>query len=208
VAKSKAARLRVLSLMKAAMPAPRPEISVYAPRILTLIINPEKISEVIGPAGKIVKKIISQTGAKIDIEDDGRIVIASTDMSAAERAKQMILDLTAEAEVGQTYTGKVVRLEEYGAFVEIMPNLVGLLHISEVAPYRIASIRDVLKLGDTVTVKVVSIDPVDNKIRLSRKALEPGGAGGPEEGAPPDHRRPHRDRDHSTGRPKDRRNRY
>ena len=208
VAKSKDARLKVLGLMKAAMPAPRPEISVYAPRILTLMINPEKISEVIGPAGKIVKKIISQTGAKIDIEDDGRIVIASTDMSAAERAKQMILDLTAEAELGQTYTGKVVRLEEYGAFVEIMPNLVGLLHISEVAPYRIDSIRDVLKLGDTVTVKVVSIDPVDNKIRLSRKALEPGGAAGPAEGAPQEHRRPHRDRDHSTGRPKDRRNRY
>ncbi len=208
VAKSKAARLKVLGLMKAAMPAPRPEISVYAPRILTLMINPEKISEVIGPAGKIVKKIISQTGAKIDIEDDGRIVIASTDMSAAERAKQMILDLTAEAELGQTYTGKVVRLEEYGAFVEIMPNLVGLLHISEVAPYRIDSIRDVLKLGDTVTVKVVSIDPVDNKIRLSRKALEPGGATGPAEGAPQEHRRPHRDRDHSTGHPKDRRNRY
>jgi polyribonucleotide nucleotidyltransferase len=208
VAKSKAARLKVLARMKAAMSRPRPEISVYAPRILILYINPEKISEVIGPAGKVVKKIISQTGAKIDIEDDGKIVIASTDMSAAERAKQMILDLTAEAEVGQTYTGKVVRLEEYGAFVEIMPNLVGLLHISEVAPYRIASIRDVLKLGDTVTVKVVSIDPVDNKIRLSRKALEegtPSGAPSPD-GASPLGKRHHRE--HSTGRPKDRRNRY
>ena len=155
---------------------------------------------------KIVKKIISQTGAKIDIEDDGRIVIASTDMSAAERAKQMILDLTAEAEVGQTYTGKVVRLEEYGAFVEIMPNLVGLLHISEVAPYRINSIRDVLKLGDTITVKCVSIDPVDNKIRLSKKALEPDAAPGSPESSPPPARRPHMD--HSTGHPKDRRNRY
>jgi polyribonucleotide nucleotidyltransferase len=208
MAKSKAARLKVLARMKEAMPAPRPEISVYAPRILTLNINPEKISEVIGPAGKIVKKIISQTGAKIDIEDDGRIVIASTDMSAAERAKQMILDLTAEAELGQTYTGKVVRLEEYGAFVEIMPNLVGLLHISEVAPYRIDSIRDVLKLGDTVTVKVVSIDPVDNKIRLSRKALQEGAGSAPPspDGAAPQHRRPHRE--HSTGQPKDRRNRY
>jgi len=206
IAKSRAARLKVLALMKEAMAGPRPEISVYAPRILILTINPEKISEVIGPAGKIVKKIISLTGAKIDIEDDGKIIIASTDMNAAERAKQMILDLTAEAELGQTYTGKVVRLEEYGAFVEIMPNIVGLLHISEVAPYRIASIRDVLKLGDTVTVKVVSIDPVDNKIRLSRKALEEGSGSGPTNSGAPPPKRHHRE--HSTDHPKDRRNRY
>lgn len=175
VAKSKEARLKVLARMKEALPAPRPEISIYAPRIIILTINPEKVGEVIGPAGKIIKKIISQTGARIDIEEDGKILIASTDMEAAERAKQMILDLTAEAELGRTYTGKVVRLEEYGAFIEIMPNLVGLLHISEVAPYRINSIRDVLHLGDAVTVKVVSIDPADNKIRLSKKALEEGG---------------------------------
>jgi polyribonucleotide nucleotidyltransferase len=206
VAKSKVARFKVLARMKEAMAAPRTDISVYAPRILILSINPEKVSEVIGPAGKIIKKIISQTGAKIDIEDDGKIIIASTDMSAAERAKQMILELTAEAELGQTYTGKVVRLEEYGAFVEIMPNIVGLLHISEVAPYRIASIRDVLKLGDTVTVKVVSIDPVDNKIRLSRKALEEGSASGPTDSGAPQPKRPHRE--HSTDHPKDRRNRY
>jgi polyribonucleotide nucleotidyltransferase len=180
MAKSKAARLKVLARMKEAIGEPRPSISVYAPRILILNINPEKVGEVIGPAGKIIKKIISQTGAKIDIEDDGKILIASPDMSAAEAAKQMILDLTAEAELGKVYTGKVVRLEEYGAFVEIMPNLVGLLHISEVAPYRIKSIHDVLHLGDTVTVKVVSIDPADNKIRLSKKACEEGGGENPE----------------------------
>jgi polyribonucleotide nucleotidyltransferase len=180
MAKSKAARLKVLVKMKEAIAEPRPTISVYAPRIIILNINPEKVGEVIGPAGKIIKKIISQTGAKIDILDDGKILIASTDMSAAEAAKQMILDLTAEAELGATYTGKVVRLEEYGAFVEIMPNLVGLLHISEVAPYRINSIRDVLNLGDTVTVKVLSIDPADNKIRLSKKALEEGGGANPD----------------------------
>jgi len=196
VARSKEARLKVLARMKEALPAPRPEISVYAPRIIIININPEKVGEVIGPAGKIIKKIVSQTGAKIDIEEDGRILIASTDMDAAERAKQMILDLTAEAELGRTYTGKVVRLEEYGAFIEIMPNLVGLLHISEVAPYRINSIRDVLHLGDAVTVKVVSIDPADNKIRLSKKALEEGGedAGSerPRQERPP--RKPSRDR--------------
>jgi polyribonucleotide nucleotidyltransferase len=174
VAKSKAARLQVLARMKETIAEPRPDISVYAPRILILNINPEKVGEVIGPAGKIIKKIVSQTGAKIDIEEDGKILIASTDMSAAEAAKQMILDLTAEAELGKVYTGKVVRVEEYGAFVEIMPNLVGLLHISEVAPYRIKSIHDALRLGDTITVKVVSIDPADNKIRLSKKACEEG----------------------------------
>jgi polyribonucleotide nucleotidyltransferase len=178
--KSKAARLKVLARMKEAIAEPRKDISVYAPRILILNINPEKVGEVIGPAGKIIKKIISQTGAKIDIEEDGKILIASTDMSAAEAAKQMILDLTAEAELGKIYTGKVVRLEEYGAFVEIMPNLVGLLHISEIAPYRINSIHDVLHLGDTVTVKVVSIDPADNKMRLSKKACEEGGGENPE----------------------------
>jgi polyribonucleotide nucleotidyltransferase len=180
MAKSKAARLKVLVKMKETLAAPRTTISVYAPRIIILNINPEKVGEVIGPAGKIIKKIISQTGAKIDILDDGKILIASTDMSAAEAAKQMILDLTAEAELGATYTGKIVRLEEYGAFVEIMPNLVGLLHISEVAPYRINSIRDVLNLGDTVTVKVLSIDPADNKIRLSKKALEEDGGANPD----------------------------
>ncbi|OGD12826.1 MAG: polyribonucleotide nucleotidyltransferase [Candidatus Aminicenantes bacterium RBG_16_66_30] len=180
VAKSKAARLKVLARMKEAIAEPRKDISVYAPRIIILNINPEKVGDVIGPAGKIIKKIISQTGAKIDIEEDGKILIASTDMSAAEAAKQMILDLTAEAELGKVYTGKVVRLEEYGAFVEIMPNLVGLLHISEIAPYRINSIHDVLHLGDTVTVKVVSIDPADNKMRLSKKACEEGGGENPE----------------------------
>ncbi len=198
VAKSKAARLKVLAKMKEAIAEPRKDISVYAPRIIILNINPEKVGEVIGPAGKIIKKIISQTGAKIDIEEDGKILIASTDMSAAEAAKQMILDLTAEAELGATYTGKVVRLEEYGAFVEIMPNLVGLLHISEVAPYRINSIHDVLHLGDTVTVKVVSIDPADNKIRLSKKALEAGADANPDSTPRPAPRR--YPREHSSDR--------
>jgi polyribonucleotide nucleotidyltransferase len=208
MAKSKAARLKVLARMKEAIAEPRPDISVYAPRILILNINPEKVGEVIGPAGKIIKKIISQTGAKIDIEEDGKILIASPDMSAAEAAKQMILDLTAEAELGKVYTGKIVRLEEYGAFVEIMPNLVGLLHISEVAPYRIKSIHDVLHLGDTVTVKVVSIDPADNKIRLSKKACEEGGGGDnpdstPRPPAPRDYPREHGP-DHRGGHDRDR----
>jgi polyribonucleotide nucleotidyltransferase len=210
VAKSKAARLKVLAKMNEAIAEPRKDISPYAPRIIILNINPEKVGEVIGPAGKIIKKITAQTGAKIDIEEDGKILIASTDMSAAEAAKQMILDLTAEAELGQIYTGKVVRLEEYGAFVEIMPNLVGLLHISEVAPYRINSIHDVLHLGDTVKVKVVSIDPADNKMRLSKKACEEGAAGdNPDSTPPPSSQRPReQSSDRRGGRDRDRRGRY
>ncbi len=198
MAKSRTARLKVLDKMKETIAAPRPDISVFAPRILILNINPEKVGDVIGPAGKIIKKIISQTGAKIDIEEDGKILIASTDMSAAEAAKQMILDLTAEAELGKVYTGKIVRLEEYGAFVEIMPNLVGLLHISEVAPNRIESIHDVLHLGDTVTVKVISIDPADNKMRLSKKACEEGGGENPDSTPRPEPRR--YPREHSSDR--------
>jgi len=171
--KARDARLKVLEKMKEAISEPRPNISPYAPRIINLFINPDKVSDVIGPAGKIIKKILAQTHAKIDIEETGKITIASYDMESAEKAKEMIREITVEAEVGKTYTGKVVRIEEYGAFVEILPNIVGLLHISEIAHHRIRSVRDVLKLGQTVRVKVLSVDE-DNKIKLSKKALEPG----------------------------------
>ncbi len=169
--KARAARLKVLEKMKEAISEPRSDISPYAPRIIYLLINPEKVADVIGPAGKIIKKIIAQTGAKIDIDETGKITIASADVEAAERAREMIREITVEAEVGKTYTGKVVRIEEYGAFVEILPNIVGLLHISEIAHYRIRHTRDVLKLGQTVKVKVLAVDE-DNKIKLSKKALE------------------------------------
>jgi polyribonucleotide nucleotidyltransferase len=170
--KARDARLKVLERMKEAISEPRPDISPYAPRIINLFINPEKVSDVIGPAGKNIKKILAQTHAKIDIEETGKITIASYDMESAEKAKEMIREITVEAEVGKTYTGKVVRIEEYGAFVEILPNIVGLLHISEIAHHRIRSVRDVMKLGQTVRVKVLSVDE-DNKIKLSKKALEP-----------------------------------
>ncbi|MCX8160054.1 MAG: polyribonucleotide nucleotidyltransferase [Candidatus Saccharicenans sp.] len=169
---SREARLQVLEKMKAVLPEPRPELSPYAPRIIILFINPEKVPDVIGPAGKMIKKIVAQTNAKIDIEETGKVTIAASDMESAEKAKQMIREITVEVELGQVYTGKVVRLEEYGAFVEILPNIVGLLHISEVAPYRVRNIKDEISLGQTLTVKVIDIDEENNRIRLSKKALE------------------------------------
>ncbi|MDH4220319.1 MAG: polyribonucleotide nucleotidyltransferase [Candidatus Aminicenantes bacterium] len=174
--KARAARLNVLEKMKETISEPRSNISPYAPRIINLVINPDKVSEVIGPAGKNIKKILAQTKAKIDIEETGKITIAAYDMTSAEKAREMIREITVEAEVGKTYTGKVVRIEDYGAFVEILPSIVGLLHISEVAHHRIRSIRDVMKLGQTVRVKVLSVDE-DNKIKLSKKALESNDSG-------------------------------
>jgi len=202
--KARAARIQVLARMREALPAPRPEISPYAPRIITLFINPEKVADVIGPAGKIIKKIISTTKAKIDIEEGGKITIASTDMQAAERAREMIREITLEAEIGKVYNGKVVRLEEYGAFLEILPSIVGLLHVSEIAHHRVKSVRDVLKMGQMLEVKVISIDE-DNKVRVSRKALEPSPPPGSESGAdgpPYPKRKPH---PHDDRNPRDRR---
>jgi polyribonucleotide nucleotidyltransferase len=195
---SREARLQVLEKMKVVLPAQRPQISVYAPRIITLFINPEKVSDVIGPAGKMIKKIVAQTNAKIDIEETGKVTIASTDMQAAEKALEMIREITTEVEVGQIYTGKVVRLEEYGAFVEILPNVVGLLHISEVAPYRIRNIKDEISLGQTVTVKVIDIDEENNRIRLSKKALEEGDQSS-KDPAQPKEREDSHDRQHDHG---------
>jgi polyribonucleotide nucleotidyltransferase len=215
-AQSRQARLHVLGRMKEAMAAPRPDISPYAPRIFTLYVNPERVSEVIGPAGKVIKKIVAVTGAKIDIEDDGKITVASSDVAAAEKAMQMIRDITAEAEIGKSYTGKVIRLEEYGAFVEILPNVVGLLHISEVAPYRIKSIRDVIQMGQELTVKCITIDE-DRKVRVSLKALEAPDAptgGGPGAGQENNDQRdgerrpPYRGPSHGPGRDRGPRNRY
>lgn len=181
--KARVARLNVLEKMKQVIPEPRNDISPYAPRILYLVINPEKVSEVIGPAGKNIKKILAQTGAKIDIDETGKITIASKDVKAAEQAREMIQEITVEAEVGKTYTGKVVRIEEYGAFVEILPNIVGLLHISEIAHYRIRHTRDVMKLGQTIKVKVLAVDE-DNKMKLSKKALEPRPSGSMDDNRP------------------------
>ncbi len=172
--KAKAARLQVLAKMKEALPAPRPELSPYAPRIITVFINPERVGEVIGPSGKIIKRIVAESKAKVEIAEDGKITIASPDMEAVRLAEKMIRDITEEAEVGKVYEGKVVRLEEYGAFIQILPNVDGLLHISEVSHQRTNNIRDAMGMGQLVRVKVVSIDD-NNKVRLSKKALEEGG---------------------------------
>jgi polyribonucleotide nucleotidyltransferase len=169
LAQAKAARLHVLAKMLETLPEPRPNISAYAPHIYTLRINRQKIGELIGPGGKVIRGIIEQTGVKIDVEDDGQVNVAATDEAAANKALKMIKDLLAEAEVGKTYLGKVVRLADFGAFVEIFPGTDGLLHISEVAEHRIRDIRDELKEGDQLLVKVISIE--GNKIRLSRKAV-------------------------------------
>jgi len=170
--KAREARLKVLEKMKEVLPSSRPDISPYAPRIINLFVKPERVGDVIGPAGKIIKKIIAETKAKIEIDDTGKVTIASTDMEAAEKAKKMIQDITVEAEFGKTYTGKVVRIEDYGAFIEILPKIDGLLHISEISHQRTNNVRDVLKLGQTLQVKVINIDE-NNKIRLSKKALDP-----------------------------------
>jgi polyribonucleotide nucleotidyltransferase len=162
-------RLFILDKMLATLATPRGQVSTYAPRFYTIKISQDKIREVIGPGGKVIRGIIEQTGVKIEVNDDGRINIAATDEASAAKAIQIIKEITAEAELGKVYLGKVVRLAEFGAFVEIFPGTDGLLHISEVAEHRIRDIKDELKEGDQILVKVIGID--GNKIKLSRKAL-------------------------------------
>jgi polyribonucleotide nucleotidyltransferase len=162
-------RLFILDKMYEAIDKPNTAISQFAPRIYTLHIPTDKIRDVIGPGGKVIRGIIEQTGVKIDVEDDGTVHVASADEASAKKAIQIISDLTATAEVGKTYLGKVVRLVDFGAFVEIFPGTDGLLHISEIAENRIKDVRDELKEGDQILVKVLALE--GNKIKLSRKAV-------------------------------------
>ena len=162
-------RLFILDKMYAAMPQANTNISQYAPRIYTLNIPTDKIRDVIGPGGKVIRGIIEQTGVKIDVEDNGTVHVASADEASAKKALQIISDITATAEIGKTYLGTVVRLVDFGAFVEIFPGTDGLLHISEIAENRIREVRDELKEGDQILVKVLAIE--GNKIKLSRKAV-------------------------------------
>jgi polyribonucleotide nucleotidyltransferase len=186
LAQAQRGRLYILGKMDEVLPAPREKVSAYAPRIYTLQIPVDKIRDVIGPGGKMIRSIIEQTGVKIDVEDSGKVNVASNDEASAAKALQIIGDLTATAEVGKTYLGKVSRLADFGAFVEILPGTDGLLHISEVAEHRIKDVRDELKEGDQVLVKVLAVE--GNRIRLSRKAIlkeqraKMGGGAPPPEG--------------------------
>ena len=163
-------RMHILGKMQETLAKSRSDVSLHAPRIVTIRIPVDKIRDVIGPGGKMIRSIIERTGVKIDVEDDGRVNVASADEASAAKAIGIIQELTATPELNKTYMGKVQRITDFGAFVEIMPGLDGLLHVSEIAHYRVKDVRDELKEGDQVMVKVINIDP-SGKIRLSRKAL-------------------------------------
>jgi len=169
LAQAKGARLFILDKMVAVIDKPRGEMSQYAPRIYTLQIPTDKIRDLIGPGGKMIRSIVDETGVKIDVEDDGSVKIYASDGESAKAAIQRVTDICAVAEVGKTYLGKVVRLAEFGAFVEIFPGTDGLLHISEISENRIKAVRDELKEGDQILVKVLALE--GNKIKLSRKAV-------------------------------------
>jgi polyribonucleotide nucleotidyltransferase len=169
LAQAQRGRLHILGKMEEVIAAGREKISDYAPRFYTVQIPVDKIRDLIGPGGKMIRSIVEQTGVKIDVEDSGLVKVASSNQESAAKALQIIGDITATAEVGKTYLGKVTRLADFGAFVEIIPGTDGLLHISEVAEHRIADVRDELKEGDQVLVKVLAVE--GNRIRLSRKAI-------------------------------------
>jgi len=167
-------RFHILDKMAETISVPRDEMSEYAPRITTVQIDPEKIGKIIGPGGKMIRKIQEDCDVQIDIEDDGTVYIAAIDGPGAARAMAMIEALTEEAEIGKVYVGKVVRTESYGAFVEILPGVDGMVHISQLADYRVPSVEDVVHVGDEVMVMVIDVEPETNKIRLSRQAVLEG----------------------------------
>jgi polyribonucleotide nucleotidyltransferase len=169
LAQAKQGRLHLLDIMDATIGSAREEKSQFAPRIHTIQIPTDKIRDLIGPGGKVIRGIIDATGVKIDVDDTGRVNVASSDADGLARAIQMISDITAVPEIGKTYLGKVVRIAEFGAFVEIFPGTDGLLHVSEIAEHRVKEVKDELREGDQILVKVLSIE--GNRIKLSRKAV-------------------------------------
>jgi polyribonucleotide nucleotidyltransferase len=169
IQRAKEARSKILEIMRGALEKPRPELSKYAPRIETIKINPEKIGALIGPGGKTIKGIVAETGAEINIEDDGSVHIYATSGESMARAKEIIGGMTREIEVGQTYQGRVVSTKEFGAFVEVFPGKDGLVHISELADFRVKRTEDVAKVGDMIWVKCIGIDD-KGRVKLSRKA--------------------------------------
>ncbi|PYL20740.1 MAG: polyribonucleotide nucleotidyltransferase [Verrucomicrobia bacterium] len=169
IQRAKDARMKILAIMQNALDKPRPELSKYAPRIETIKINPEKIGALIGPGGKTIKGIVAETGAEINIEDDGSVHIYATSAESMARAKEIIGGMTREIEIGQTYQGRVVSTKEFGAFVEVLPGKEGLVHISELADFRVKRTEDVAKAGDIIWVKCIGIDD-KGRVKLSRKA--------------------------------------
>ena len=167
---TKKARAIILEKMLAAIGAPREELSKYAPRVISLKIDPSKIGLVIGPGGKNIRGMIEETGAQIDIEDDGTVLITCVESEGGERAKKMIMDMTYEPKVGDVFLGKVVRLMAFGAFVEIVPGKDGLVHVSQISQQRVAKVEDVLNIGDEVVVKLVEKDD-QGRLNLSMKAV-------------------------------------
>jgi polyribonucleotide nucleotidyltransferase len=162
------ARLHILGVMGGTLPKPRTELSLYAPRIITIHIKQDRIRDLIGPGGKVIRGIIEETGVKIDVEDDGTVYVASADGDSMQKAIDKIRAITAEAEVGKVYRGTVRKIVDFGAFVEIFPGTDGLVHISQLANERVRKVSDVLKEGDVIDVKVLEVDK-SGKIRLSRK---------------------------------------
>lgn len=167
-------RLHILDRMEETISEPRPDMSPYAPRITTMQVEPEKIGKIIGPGGKMIRKIQEECEVDVDVEDDGTVYIAAIDSIGADRAIAMIEALTEEAEIGKVYVGKVVRTENYGAFVEILPGVDGMVHISQLADYRVPSVEDVVRVGDEIMVMVIDVDEDTQKIRLSRQAVLEG----------------------------------
>jgi polyribonucleotide nucleotidyltransferase len=189
--RAKEARLKILEAMARALPAPRPEISKFAPRLLTVKIDPQKIGKLIGPGGKNIKKLQEDTGANIDIEDDGTVYVSAVDAAAAEKARDLVEAICAEVKVGKIYSGTVVSIKDFGAFIEIAPETDGLCHVSELSDKYVDRVDDVVKMGDEVKVKVLLIDD-QGRIKLSRKAAmqelgesdpEPAHTGAPHEGS-------------------------
>ncbi|MDO8588382.1 MAG: polyribonucleotide nucleotidyltransferase [Armatimonadota bacterium] len=177
---AKVARHKILDTMEQAIAQPRESLSQYAPRVFVVIIHPDKIGDIIGPGGKIIKKIEADTGAKLDIEQDGRVFITCVEAEGGERAKKMVEDLTREVSVGETYLGRVTRVERYGCFVEILPGREGLVHISELASRRVERVEDVVRLGDEVMVKILPFED-EGKIKLTIKGISEPSSGPPED---------------------------
>jgi polyribonucleotide nucleotidyltransferase len=207
---AKKARLFILGKMLEAIAEPKTEMSPYAPRVLIIEINPEKIGEVIGPGGKVIKKIEAETGASLTIEQDGHVYITSLDQAGGEAAYKMVDEITREIQIGETYVGRVTRIQPFGAFVEILPGREGLVHVSQLASHRVERVEDFVKLGDELLVKVIEVSP---KIALTRKGLggpegEGGGPSGGGGGEPRERREggpPRGDRGDRGGRDRDRR---